>query len=162
MSWWDPSGNYFNPNIGFDCTLADPIYFIHVSAYFGKLKTLPLLLSQPPCMNSPANGDQTPTWNAQTIRALIHKRFWKHPCWFQIQIVLALYKGKDVIAIVPTGASAVIPFNVKKLKILVTCSSDDIGTVFCSSISHHYILFQYWSKHGHCHGLHVVCCSVLI
>ena len=39
---------------------------------------------------------------------------------------------------------------------------DDIGTVFCSSISHHYILFQYWSKCGHSHGLHIVWCSVLI
>ena len=69
-------------------------------------------------MDRRLNEDQTPKWNAETIRAVIHARFQKRPCWFQIQIALALYNGKDVIAVAPTGAGKTLSFWIPMLMTL--------------------------------------------
>ena len=65
-----------------------------------------------------------PKWNAQTIRALVHERFQKRPCLFQIQIALALYNGKDVIAVAPTGVGKTLPFWIPVLMTLADGKAD--------------------------------------
>jgi superfamily II DNA helicase RecQ len=65
-----------------------------------------------------ANGDEIPNWDAEKIQALVHERFQKRPCWFQIQIALALYNEKDVIAVAPTGAGKTLSFWIPMLMTL--------------------------------------------
>ncbi|KAJ8515415.1 hypothetical protein ONZ45_g7145 [Pleurotus djamor] len=49
-------------------------------------------------------------WNALRIRELVHARFAKRACYFQIQVALALYEKNDVIACAPTGAGKTLSF----------------------------------------------------
>ncbi|KAK7682120.1 hypothetical protein QCA50_014706 [Cerrena zonata] len=49
-------------------------------------------------------------WSIEDIRDLVMKRFGKRACWFQIQIALALRKGKDVVGIAATGAGKTLSF----------------------------------------------------
>ena len=51
-----------------------------------------------------------PQPTAKFIRKLMDAKFGKRACWFQIQIALNLYAGKDVLWCAPTGAGKSLSF----------------------------------------------------
>ena len=57
-------------------------------------------------------------WTVSEIRCLVEEKFNKRPCWLQIQIALALYAGKDVIACAATGAGKTLSFWIPLLMAL--------------------------------------------
>ncbi|KAF8811054.1 hypothetical protein BYT27DRAFT_7090522, partial [Phlegmacium glaucopus] len=50
------------------------------------------------------------TWTVKEIPEFVFARFQKKPCWFQIEIALALHEGKDVIGCVAMGAGKTLLF----------------------------------------------------
>ena len=66
-----------------------------------------------------ATMDQSSTrWTVTKIRNIVEDKFDKRPCWLQIQIALALYAGKDVIACAATGAGKTLSFWIPLLMAL--------------------------------------------
>ena len=57
-------------------------------------------------------------WSIFKISNLVKQKFGKWPCWFQMKIAMALYEGKDVIGIAPTGAGKTLSFWIPLLMAL--------------------------------------------
>ncbi|KAH9942663.1 P-loop containing nucleoside triphosphate hydrolase protein [Amylocystis lapponica] len=57
-------------------------------------------------------------WDIKRIRELVKKKFNKRACLWQIKVALALYKGKDVVAIVATGLGKTLSFWIALLMAL--------------------------------------------
>ena len=57
-----------------------------------------------------AQNGNTLSWDEKRIRSLIQEKFGKHACSFQIKIAQALYKGKDIVGISPTGSGKTLSF----------------------------------------------------
>ena len=69
-------------------------------------------------MTSSSAGNTNLKWNAMNIRELVQKRFQKQACWFQIQIAIALYEGRDVVGIASTGVGKTLSFWIPLLMAL--------------------------------------------
>jgi len=57
-------------------------------------------------------------WSISKIKDLVEQKFRMWPCWFQVKIAMALYKGKDVIGIAPTRAGKTLSFWIPLLMAL--------------------------------------------
>jgi ATP-dependent DNA helicase RecQ len=57
-------------------------------------------------------------WTPKEIRDHTQKVTGKRPCWFQIKVALAVYKGKDVVTCAPTGAGKTLSFWIPLLMAL--------------------------------------------
>jgi len=73
-----------------------------------------------PSSHDPPIGNTNPSskWDITRIRRLVEKKFQKHTCWFQVQIALALFDGKDMVGIAPTGAGKTLSFWIPLLMAL--------------------------------------------
>ncbi|KAM6489692.1 P-loop containing nucleoside triphosphate hydrolase protein [Amanita muscaria] len=49
-------------------------------------------------------------WELTRIRTLVQEKFRKRACWFQVTIAKALYEGKDVVGVAPTGSGKTLSF----------------------------------------------------
>ena len=43
-------------------------------------------------------------WDVKRVRDLVRDQLGKRACWFQVQVALAIYEGKDIVACAATGA----------------------------------------------------------
>ncbi|XP_006462458.1 hypothetical protein AGABI2DRAFT_137143 [Agaricus bisporus var. bisporus H97] len=59
----------------------------------------------------PLRLDSLPSeWTTERITNLVHQRFNKRPCWYQIEAAKAFYAGRDVIGCAPTGGGKTLSF----------------------------------------------------
>jgi len=49
-------------------------------------------------------------WDVKRVRDLVRDQLGKRACWFQVQVALAIYEGKDVVACAATGAGKTLTF----------------------------------------------------
>ena len=82
-----------------------------------------------PIGNTP---ETAPKWDITLIRYLVNNKFGKVACWWQVQIALALYEGKDVIGVAPTGAGKTLTFWLPILMALNDGHQDKISFVVTS------------------------------
>ncbi|KAF9495708.1 P-loop containing nucleoside triphosphate hydrolase protein [Pleurotus eryngii] len=69
-------------------------------------------------------------WTIESVRELADRKFGKRACLFQIEVALALYAKKDIVACAPTGAGKTLSFwlpllmaqeeGLKRITIVVT------------------------------------------
>ncbi|KAF9498371.1 P-loop containing nucleoside triphosphate hydrolase protein [Pleurotus eryngii] len=69
-------------------------------------------------------------WTVESVRELADRKFGKRACLFQIEVALALYAKKDIVACAPTGAGKTLSFwlpllmaqeeGLKRITIVVT------------------------------------------
>ena len=63
------------------------------------------------------------------IRSLVRERVQKCPCWFQIQVALALYYERDIVAVASTGAGKTLSFWIPLLMALEDGKKDKMTFV---------------------------------
>ena len=69
-------------------------------------------------MTIPLSPEPRRKWTVKEICDLTKEVTGKRPCWFQVKVARAVYKGKDVVACAPTGAGKTLSFWIPLLMAL--------------------------------------------